>query len=174
MCEPTSVAMGVGLALSAASAAVGYQETKKNAQIQEDQIKQGYELQSQQLMDRYDQINGNASDQISDRAREARVELARLKVLGAESGIAGNSQAQIERESQFLAGSDMATIEANRSNALKQAQMEGKANALDTAARYSSIKRPSLIGSGLQIADAGVSALQRKQMLDQQEKNIRG
>lgn len=150
MCDPVSATLAV------LSTAFTYQSQAAAAKQQEQALKDMYEMQTEALMDRYKQINQNATDEMSERAQEARVEQARLKTIAGESGLGGTSQDLIMRESEFKAGSDLAQIEGNRQNAIKQAKREGDMNRLEVKSQSAAIRRPSLIGAGLQIATAGV------------------
>lgn len=160
MCEAISAStlMYITMATAAAGAVYTYTEQNKAAAKTEDNANKAYALQLSELQDRYEQINQNSKDQMSERAREARIELARIRAVGAESGLSGVSQDRLERESEFLAGSDVALIETNRANSMKQAANEAKGIGLEHDARLSSIQRPSMFGTGLQIAQAGVQA----------------
>lgn len=135
----------------------GYAQQQDAARRDSANIQAGYDLQTRQLMERYNQINQQASKDMGERAREARIEMARLRAVGAESGLGGLTQGRMERESAFLAGSDMATIESNRVNALAQSLSEGQGASLESKARLGAVNSPSGLGAGLQIANAGFS-----------------
>jgi ribosomal protein L29 len=151
-------------ALTIASSAFSYMQQSQAADAQQDAIEAAYNAQTQQLADRYEQINQNSTDQVSERTREARAELARIRVAGAESGLGGVSQQRIEGESEMLRGTDIASIEGNRKNALKAAQYGGQSAQLEGNARMAAVRRPSLVGTGLQIAGAGISAYDKEQV----------
>lgn len=160
MCDvPTALAI-----INTSAALYGYVQQSAMADMQQDSIEEGYALQMKQLEDRYRQINENATDEVSERAREARAELARVRAVGAESGLGGVSQARSENETQMLRSNDIAIVESNRQNALRAAQHGGEAARIENTSRIRSINRPSLVGTGLQIA--GVGAEYAKQTKD--------
>lgn len=142
----------VPTALTVAGMGFSYLQQSAMADMQQDSIEEGYALQMKQLEDRFRQINENATDEVSERAREARAELARVRVSGAESGLGGVSQARAENETQMLRSNDIAIVESNRQNALRAAQYGGEAARIENTSRVRAINRPSLVGTGLQIA----------------------
>lgn len=153
----------VPTALAIAGHALNYFQASSAAQAQQDAIEAAYSAQTQQLADRYEQINQNATDQVSERSREARAELARIRVAGAESGLGGVSQQRIEGESEMLRGMDIASIEGNRKNALKAAQYGGQTAQLEGNARLAAVRKPSLVGTGLQIAGSVIEKQKPKE-----------
>jgi hypothetical protein len=126
--------------------------TASAANAQKKAIEQGYAQQMQGVQQQYDQINAQAAQQMSERGLEAMKERSRLRVLAGESGVSGISEDRIMNESRFNQGTDMATIEANRANNLKQTKMDAEGMRAGQMRQLSQIKQPSLIGSGLQIA----------------------
>lgn len=147
MCEPTTI-------IAIGSAIVSYAMADDAADKAEDSAVAAHyaNMESYQLQQK--QIDANAADQMSDRGREALIERGRLRVMAAESGLQGNSTDQIERQSRFDEGFDMARIEGNRKNSQQQAYADAKAGRAGSQSRINSIKHPSLIGTGLQIAGA--------------------
>lgn len=148
------------LAISAGISAVGaiaqYSEAKSAADDATKSAQDSYNLQVKSVQEQQSQINQNAQDQQSQRAREATIERGRLKAIQGESGVMGNTEDRIMNESRFNEGSDIASIEGNRENAIKQSALDGQGLRANAQSRLNSIKQPSLIGTGLQIAGAGV------------------
>lgn len=167
MCEPISLtALGITAGeLAAASLAVGVLSAGASFAQQADQAsktdkaaKENYAQQSEALKVQYEQTQKQATDDMSERAREAMIERARLRVIGGESGLSGGSNDRIENESQFNLGTDIASIESNRQNSMRQLKEEGKSLRAGSQSQINQIKRPSLIGTGLQIAGSAVDA----------------
>lgn len=158
MCEPISIMTAASLAIGVGSAVSGFVQQGQQAKAADKSAQENYAQQSEALKRQYDQTNKQATDEMSARAREAQIETARLRVLGGESGLSGGSNDRIENESQFNKGTDIAALESNRRNSLTQLYQEGRAIRGDQQARINSIKRPSLIGTGLQIAGAATDA----------------
>jgi hypothetical protein len=155
MCNP--------LAITAASAVFSYLQADNQADKAEDAAFAAHNANIETYKLQQKQIDANAADQMSDRAREALIERGRLRVMSAESGLQGNSTNQIERQSMFDEGFDMARIEGNRKNSQQQAYADARAGRAANQSRINSIQRPSLIGTGLQIAGAYYTDKARKE-----------
>jgi hypothetical protein len=145
-------AAAIPVALQIASVAASFGMAAHSASQQNKAIEQGYAQQMQAVQQQYDQINAQSSQQMSERALEAMKERSRMRVLAGESGVAGITEDRLMNESRFNEGTDMATIEANRSNNLKQTHLDAQGMRAGQMRQLSQIRQPSLIGSGLQIA----------------------
>lgn len=156
MCEPTTL-MAVSLAISAGGAFLGYQGQNKAAQQQADAINKSAELQNIQTAQVYDQQNQQAMEESSQRHIQWLQELGRLRTAGAESGLMGVTDTRLENEAAVTAERDLATIEANRLKGSQQTASTSVAQHRQAQADTASIRRPSLLGTGLQIAGAAVS-----------------
>lgn len=154
MCYPALI----GLAISAVSAGVSYSEGNKSAKRQEQAMQSSAEMENIQTSQLYEQQNQAAMDESSQRHIEWLRELGRMKTAGAETGLMGATENRLERESEATAQRDIATIEANRLKSGQQAGSQAVAGNRRIKADMAGIKRPSLVGTGLQIAGAGVSA----------------
>ena len=157
MCIPLVIA-GATLAIGAATAVTSHMQQAKQAKDTERAIKENYSQQMDSLQLQYDQTNKQATDEMSVRAREAMIESARLRAISGESGLAGISNDRIQNESMFNLGTDIASIESNRQASLKQLHQEGKAIRSGNQSQINQIKRPSLIGTGLQIAGSAMDS----------------
>lgn len=148
MCEPTTIM----LAISVAGAAMSYVQQQQQAKAAQSSAQQAANVNAQVYAKQQEQIDAQAAEQMSERGKQALIERAKLRVLGAESGITGNSTDQLERQSMFNEGSDMATLEGHRRNQQDQAYLDAKGGVAAAQGRMNAIKQPSLIGTGLQIA----------------------
>ena|SRR6185437_13884103 len=157
MCDPITIA-GMSMVVGVASAATSFVQQGQQAKANDKAIKENYAQRTEALKLQYDQTNKQAADEMSVRAREAMIEQARLRVIGGESGLSGGSNDRIENESQFNLGTDIAAIESNRQNSLRQLGEDGKSLRAGSQTQISQVKRPSLIGTGLQIAGAATDA----------------
>lgn len=157
MCEPTTL-MAAGLAISALSAGVTYKQTSDAAKVQTESIRQSAEMQNIQTAQTYDQQNQQAMEQTSQRHQEWLRDLGRLRAVGAESGLTGATDQRIQNEAETQAQNDIATIEANRLKSNLNTATTGVAQGRQANAALKSIKQPSLVGTGLQIAGAATSA----------------
>lgn len=158
MCDPVSIAV----------ASAGFQFVTQMQQA--DAAESSARAANQANMDAYatqqKQINAAATDEMSDRAREAMIQRGKLRVLAAESGLTGASQLQQERQSQFDEGFDLSRIEGNRKNAQNQSYLDAQAGRAQNQSRINSIKQPSLVGAGLQIAGAYYDEQAQEKRLD--------
>lgn len=162
MCEPatltamtaaiTSAATTAAPYLAATSAVLGYAQQSEAASAQADAIKKNMEFQQNQLQLQRTQNDQQASEKMSAVALEALKQTGHLRAMQGDSLMVGNSTDRIENEMNMNAGSDMATLEANRLSADNQVTTEAMAAKMRADNQMSSIKMPSLIGTGLQIA----------------------
>lgn len=146
MCDPmTAIAV-----VSAGVQYLGGQQQAKNAAIANNNAAQ---LQYQQINEKQGQINDQSAVDQSERNKQGLLERAKMFSIAGESGALGISSDRILGDSFMQEGTDMASLEKNRQNSIKQTgwegkQAEGQANANNTKAYANA---PSLIGTGLQI-----------------------
>lgn len=107
--------------------------------------------ENRQLHERNIQSIDQAGEDVRQRAHEARVAKARLRLASSESGVGGVSVARLITGEDAAEGQDTAAINRNVSNKLKQAAAERKSTESRRRNRASEITRPSLLGIGLQI-----------------------
>lgn len=156
MCDPTMGLATASLVVGMASSVGGFFQQGQQAKANRKALQSDYAQQMDTLQTQYKQTNQQATDEMSQRAREAMIERARLRVAGGESGLFGGSNDRIVNESSFNEGTDMASIESNRQNSLRQIEQEGRGIRAGSVSQMSRIQRPSLIGTGLQIAGQAV------------------
>lgn len=174
MCEPATILALTSLAVGVAGAATSFVQQGQQAKLNNRAIEANYAQQTDVLKVQYGQTNKQAADEMSVRAKEAQIEQARLRVIGGESGLAGGSNDRVINENQFNLGTDIAAIESNRQNSLRQLENEGKAVRSGNQSQINQIKRPSLIGTGLQIAGAATDAATTYNYLDGKRKTSKG
>jgi hypothetical protein len=145
------------LAISVVKAGSEYFNDANNAERQEDAIVANLDAQNQAISEQQGQINDQATDKMGERAREALIERGRLKAIQGESGLIGNTQDRVVGESYFNESQDMASIEKNRLNAIKQSELDRKGINTRGQGQLNQVKQPSLIGAGLQIGGAALT-----------------
>lgn len=145
------------LIISAVSAVATYAQANQAANRQNSALAQAAIVNNEAATEQYRQIDAQATDNMSARAREAMIEQARLRVVSGETGLAGVSADRLTQESKFNEGTDLASIASNRTNTLNQAYLEARGGAASMQSKANSINRPSLLGTGLQIAGAAAS-----------------
>lgn len=156
MCNPVALAVA-GLAVSAGGTVLGHVYQTKQANAQADAIEESSRQQMRAMAERQKQMNSAASDQMAERTRQALIERGRLRVASGESGLFDNS-GRLMAESFFNEGFDIASIESNRAAAVKQSEYEVGGIRAQAKSAANQISRPSFIGTGLQIAGAGMDA----------------
>lgn len=155
MCPP-AVLMVASLAISAATTMMSVEEGNKAAQRQQDAIDDAAAKERAATARQYQQIQESAMDSQAQRHTEYLIDSARLRAIGAESGLMGGTQERLEHEVENNAAADMATLENNRKNASENAASQGLAKTTQANIQSAGIRRPSSLGAGLQIAGAGV------------------
>jgi hypothetical protein len=159
MCEPATL-LAIGTAISAATAVSSYQGQKKSAQAQTKAIQEGHNTANAQLEEQRRQQNVQARTDMSERAKQAMTERARLRAASAEGGLMGNSLDQIFGNQAFNTNQDLAMMTENARNVGRQSTMEGIGMASAAQGRMNQVQHPSLLNTGLQIAGIGVGAKQ--------------
>ena len=150
MCEPTTIMMAIS-AVSAGVSYIGGQQQADNAQTASNNAAQ---LEYQQINEKQQQINQQSALDQSERNKQGLLEQAKISTIAGESGALGISSDRLMLDSFMQEGTDMASLEKNRVNAIKQTGWEGKQAQGSAGVRNASIagSRPNLIGTGLQIA----------------------
>lgn len=164
MCEPTTATYAM-MAIAAASATASYVQADQNAKKQTAMIEDGYEKERRAILQQYEQINQTAQQEQSERHKEMLLDHARLIAVAGESGLAGATDGRIQAEAANNAAQDMATIESNRQRQIEGAHTQGGARQSQAGAQLAGIRRPSALGTGLQIAGsyAQLQAAQKQQ-----------
>ena len=147
-------------AVSAASAVSNYANSQAQADAANNAAWSNYYTNQQIMAEQARQIGNEANNEVSERAIQAQVEQARLRAIAGESGIQGNTVDRWYQDSKMQESKDIASIEENRSNKLRQNSLESSALATRTAGTVANndAKRTSELGAALQIAGAGLSA----------------
>ena len=148
------------LAVAAASAAVSYSQAQDLAEAQVHNTEVGYQNAANQAAAVEQEQNQIATEQMTARAIAARKEVATMRAAGAETGLTGNSYDKAIQESMFNAGQDLASIESNKARQTSQNAMNlrGIRAGADSSIANARANSGSLLGTGLQIAGAGLSA----------------
>lgn len=155
MCDPISAGIGV----SVLSGVVSYKQQSDAAATQAHNIEVGYQNSANQAAELQQEQSQIATEQMTARAIAARKEVATMRAAGAETGLTGNSYDKAIQESMFNAGQDMASIENNKARQTSQNTMNlrGIRASADSSIANARANSGSLLGTGLQIAGAGLS-----------------
>ena len=158
MCEPTLI---ISTALSIASSAAAHDGQKKSAKAQTKAITSGHNMANAQLEEQRRQQNVQSRNDMSERAKQAMTERARLRAASAEGGLMGNSIDQIFGTQATQTSQDLAMMTENARNAGRQSTMVGTAMSSRAKGNLNQVQHPSLLNTGLQIAGIGVGASQQ-------------
>jgi hypothetical protein len=147
------------LALSIASAGMQYIGGQQAAANQAEAIAQQTAIMQQQANEKEKQINEQAANTEAERNKQGMIERAQMKTTAGESGALGFTSDRLLKDSFMQQGTDLMSIEANRTNQIKQTENEklGLVAKGNTASAEAYAKAPSLLGTGLQIAGDVVS-----------------
>lgn len=108
------------------------------------------------------QFNQQQTDQMTTRSRQAMNDVGTLNAIFADSGLSGNSQDRIKNVTEGQAQTDLTTLDRNVSNRGSQATAERSAITARTQSQINSVRGPSVLGTGLQIAAIGASEYDRQ------------
>jgi hypothetical protein len=143
MCDPISI--GIGLAVATTAVGVVGQIQSANAT--------NASIRAQAVV-KNKEIDQAATQEISDRLRQARREQGRIMVAAGESGL-NTSSPVVEgllQDAQMQAALADQTSNANR---------ESRKRATVAEANTDMVSKPTALGAGLQIAIAGAAAAQK-------------
>ena len=157
MCDPVTIAV-TAAGISAATAGLQYVEQKKQAGQQQKAVEYGLALEQAALGRQYDEQNAVAQEQMGERARQHLQDLGRLNSLAAETGAAGSSTERIITDEANGFGRDITTLQQNARRAGEQSHAQGLSGQAEANTMMANIRRPSALGTGLQIAAAGAQA----------------
>ena len=144
---------GVMEGLAIAGAVTSFVGGQSQASATSDAAKANLEAQYAQTAEKQKQINEQSALETNERQRQGLIDRAETMAIAGESGALGFSSDRLMADSFMQQGTDLMSIEQNRSNQMKQTDLNNqssKATAQSQAnAAYS--KAPGLIGTGLQI-----------------------
>ena len=154
MCEPLTIAAIIAATASAGSAVASYSSGQQMVQATQDAANNNYALQMMQINEQDKEVEKQAANDMNERAKAAQIEQGKLRVIAGESGALGITQDLLLQDSAFQEGTDIATIQANKTSALKQSDMNklGAYTESQNAVNIAKNKAPTLVGTGLQIA----------------------
>ena len=138
--------------ITIASSVVGFIGDSQAAADQEQQVLEQQRIYNQQLVAQQGELNEDAAQQTSEATLEARKKRAALRVAAGESGLTGNFIEALEGGVQADLGTARARIEKQRQRNQKQIEREKGGVKSRTQGALNSVERPSIVGTGLQIA----------------------
>lgn len=160
MCDPLTIAAIVAVTASAGSAVASYSSGQQMIAATQDAANNNYALQMMQIDEQDKEMEKQSANDMNERAKAAQIEQGKLRVIAGESGALGITQDLLLQDSEFQEGTDIATIQANKTSALKQLDVN-KLQAYtesQNAVNMAKNKAPTLVGTGLQIASGVATA----------------
>ena len=162
MCEMVTISMALAatsVAMSAGGMVAQQLQTASAAKKAQKGEDRNFINQSKAQNEKADQLDKEAIDKKSIRAKEAMIEQGRLNVIQGESGLGGLSFEKTMDESLFNEGTDISSIESNRLASQRQLSYETENLAIQSGNRRSKIKKPDWIGGTLGVlGDAASTA----------------
>lgn len=159
MCEPTTIAL---LVIAAASAAHAHETTRRTANITKDGLKREEDLQQADLARQRDQQFAADAAETNAHAKQAAKESALFDVVAGEYG-GGNSVDRARTIGSINTGEQLATLANNSQTGMRENSFRSFSLAEQATSRLNSIQMPSKVGTGLQIVSAGISAYSTQQ-----------
>ena len=158
-------------ALAVGGAVTSFMGGQAQASATSDAAQANLESQYAQTAEKQKQINEQTALEASERQRQGMIDRAESMAIAGESGALGFSSDRLMADSFMQQGTDLMSIEQNRSNQMKQTDINNqsyRASAQSTAnTAYSNA--PGLIDTGLQIG--GSVAKYNKEV---EEETLRG
>lgn len=183
MCEPATIMAGATLAIGAATAASKYSgglEDAANQRAYQGQVAYNAEvsrnLSWNQIGMRQSQEGDAATMALTDNQTRALKARAIADTSAGESGVQGNSVESVARDFYMQQDKiDSATVRNNETS-IQQLQMEKDQEQAKFSGRtqFPKIKEPSMVGLGLEIAGAGVSAYSTYDSIKNPKQRIKG
>ena len=159
MCNPL-IAMAVMAVASTASTAISIDAQNRQAEASADAAKNAAAADYQQQIEQQSQVDQQSAIDKSERARQAMMERASLRVAQGESGLAGISHMQEQNAVDMKQTYDTSIMEANRANRIRQIDAEKNSTYTNAQGRVN-MANSSLVSNamaGLQIGMAGVNS----------------
>ena len=160
MCNPMLIALA-GVAVSAAGAGYSAYAQGEAADDQKEAAEAQLQLQQDAIDKQNAQLSAQTAEEMSDNARLARREQAALRVSSGEAGVGGLSVQSLLDDVNAQTGFDNARAQKNLDNQIDKNTLDLQGFQLNANTKIQSAnnrRNDALIGSGLQIANAGVSA----------------
>ena len=140
-------------ALAVGGAVASFAGGQSQASATSDAAKANLEAQYAQTAEKQKQINEQTALEASERQRQGLIDRAESMAIAGESGALGFSSDRLLADSFMQEGTDLMSIEQNRSNQMKQTDIDNQSSRATAQSQANAAynKAPGLIGTGLQI-----------------------
>lgn len=142
---------GAMLAANTASSISRYRDGRRRADELRSSIEQSTEANVGTLREQQAQREAQAKEQLSERARQAMLERARLRAISASAGLSGPGLDDYEQVSQLSFGQDRGTIESNIASTQRQTGRAIDAAYARANDQRNRIVEPNLFSTGLEL-----------------------
>ena len=144
---------GVMEGLAIAGAVSSFVGGQSQASATSDAAKANLESQYAQTAEKQKQINEQSALEANERQRQGLIDRAESKAIAGESGALGFSSDRLMADSFMQEGTDLMSIEQNRSNQMKQTDLNNESSRATAQSQANAAynNAPGLIGTGLQI-----------------------
>lgn len=125
-----------------------------------------YDAQKLTLDQKSKEISQQSANQETERAIQGQIERGKMRTLAGEAGLGGNLIDRWNQDSTMQESKDIASIETNKANQLKQTldQYKGAYSYAQGQSNVAASKSPSAIGTGLQLVGAGMDYSKQTQI----------
>ena len=140
-------------ALAVTGAVTSFAGGQAQASATSDAAQANLEAQYAQTAEKQKQINEQTALEASERQRQGLIDRAESMAIAGESGALGFSSDRLMADSFMQQGTDLMSIEQNRSNQMKQTDLNNQSSRATAQSQANAAynKAPGLIGTGLQI-----------------------
>ena len=149
MFTASNIMMGLSIASGAANFLGGQQQAQASANANSAGLEEFYK----QTAEKQEEINEATTLQVYERRKQGMIDRAEAVTAAGESGALGFTSDRLIADSFFQQGTDIASIEMNRKNALKQTDRENQ-SAYARATGQTNLayaQAPGLVETGLQV-----------------------
>lgn len=156
---PQAIPAVIMAVAAAASTAISIDAQNRQAEASADAAKNAAAADYQQQVEQQSQVDQQAAIDKSERAKQAMIERASLRVAQGESGLAGISHIQEQNAVDMKQSYDTSIMEANRANKVRQLEVEKNSTYTNAQGRVN-MANASMVSNamaGLQIGMAGTS-----------------
>lgn len=155
----------------AASAVASYVQADRQAKAQTAGIEEENRLQQADLARQQEQQREAAAAQMNEHARRSFKDASLFDVVTGEYG-GGKTADRTAQIGDIQTGEQFATITKNSALTLQESAFQGAAMSSQARAKINSVQRPSIIGTGLQLASAGLEYKTQMKKLETDQKKL--
>jgi hypothetical protein len=158
MCDPISIAASA----AAVGEVVSFVGAARTARANQREIMRGLDATYAQQAEQQMQQSQRATDEMTERQRQAMRELGSMNATLADAGLDGNSQDRLRAEAEALAAEDLTTLDRNKTNTAQQAGWEQQSARSSAQSRLNANARPNPLSSVIRITGHAAAGYARR------------